>query len=350
MQTEPPNPLSPTEDISAGFQKGSGDLLKDLSDSSRSRTSLFERYAGLGFLVVLFGALSILLPGKFLTHSNVIAVIDTQVATAIVALGLLAPLAAGAFDISVSGVMTLAVVVSTALFADTHGSMPVALSILISLAVGMVAGVINGALVIGVGIDPFIVTLGSSSLFVALSELISHNQVVADSIPGSFVNLGNDTWLGIPLPVFYAAVLAVIVWYVLSCTPLGRMIYATGNGRETSRLSGIPTNRIIYGCFIFSGLCAAIAGVILAAETGSGQPNLGSSYLLPAYAAAFLGSTIIRPGRFNVVGLLIAIGILAFGVNGLRLDNAPTWVTDGFQGAALIIAVALSKIRSRTPK
>jgi ribose transport system permease protein len=338
MQTEPPNPLSPTEDISAGFQKGSGDLLKDLSDSSRSRTSLFERYAGLGFLVVLFGALSILLPGKFLTHSNVIAVIDTQVATAIVALGLLAPLAAGAFDISVSGVMTLAVVVSTALFADTHGSMPVALSILISLAVGMVAGVINGALVIGVGIDPFIVTLGSSSLFVALSELISHNQVVADSIPGSFVNLGNDTWLGIPLPVFYAAVLAVIVWYVLSCTPLGRMIYATGNGRETSRLSGIPTNRIIYGC------------LILAAETGSGQPNLGSSYLLPAYAAAFLGSTIIRPGRFNVVGLLIAIGILAFGVNGLQLDNAPTWVTDGFQGAALIIAVALSKIRSRTPK
>jgi ribose transport system permease protein len=352
MQTEDSRATESSKDQAApgwGVFRSPSEVLK-LVGSARGLENPFERFAGLAFFIIMFVVLSLLLPGEFLTHTNVIAVVNTQVVTAIIALGLLAPLAAGVFDISVAGVMTLAVIVSTALFQGTNGSMPVIVSVLITLLVGAAAGVVNGALVVGVRIDPFIVTLGSSTVFVALSELISHDQVVADKIPSSFVKLSQDTWLGIPLPVFYTALLALVAWYVLSYTPLGRMIYATGSGRETARLSGLPTNRILYGCFITSGVCAAAAGVVFAAQTGSGQPDSGSSYLLPAYAAAFLGSTIIRPGRFNVPGLLIAIGILAFGLNGLQLDNAPTWVADGFPGAALIVAVVLSKIRTRTPR
>jgi ribose transport system permease protein len=321
-----------------------------MSANSDNRQNFTERYAGVGFLVVMMIVLSILLPGKFLTHSNIISVVNTQVVTAVIALGLLAPLAAGVFDISVGGVVTLAVIVSTGLFADTAGSMPLPLAILITLLVGAAAGVFNGILVVAVDIDPFIVTLGSSSIFVALSELISHNQAISNNIPASFVNIGRDTIGAIPLPVFYMVGLALLLWYILSFTPLGRMLYATGSGRETARLSGIPTKRILYGCFIVSGTCAAAAGIILAAEIGSGQPGAGSTYLLPAYAAAFLGSTMIRPGRFNVPGLLVAIAILAFGVNGLQLDNTPTWLVDGFQGVALIVAVVLSRLRSRTPR
>lgn len=341
----------PAQPASAPKRKlSTTELLRGLGASSAGRQQLTERYAGVGFLVVMMVVLSIVLPGKFLTHGNIVAVINTQVVTAVIALGLLAPLAAGVFDISVGGVVTLAVIVSTGLFADTSGSMPVPLAILITLAVGAAAGIFNGILVVAVDIDPFIVTLGSSSIFVALSELISHNQAISNDIPASFVSVGRDTLGGIPLPVFYMVGLAALLWYVLSFTPLGRMLYATGSGRETSRLSGIPTKRILYGCFIVSGLCAAGAGIIFAAEIGSGQPDSGSTYLLPAYAAAFLGSTMIRPGRFNVPGLLVAIAILAFGVNGLQLANAPTWLVDGFQGAALIVAVVLSRLRSRVPR
>jgi ribose transport system permease protein len=203
--------------------------------------------------------------------------------------------------------------------------------------------VFNGFFVVGLGIDPFIVTLGSASVFVAISEMISGNQVVATGIPNSFLALARDKLLGIPLPVIYAIVLAAVLWYVFDMTPAGRMLYATGGGRDAARLSGIPTRRILYICFICSALGASIAGCVFASQLGSGQPDVGGEYLLPVYAAAVLGSTMIRPGRFNVPGLIIAMFILAFGINGLELANAPAWIVDGFPGAALIVAVVLSK-------
>jgi ribose transport system permease protein len=312
-----------------------------------SQATLIERFAGPGFLVVMFVVFSAMLPDTFPTYNNLIAVANNQTITALVALGLLVPLAAGVFDISIGGILTLSVILSTLLFQSTGGDMPVPVVILATLGVGILAGLFNALLVVRLGIEPFIVTLGSGSVFLGISQLIANGKVISEHIPQGFTDLGRGEPLGIPAPLIYVGVLALILGYVFVMTPLGRKIYATGANREASRLAGVPTDRILYLAFMTSGVCAAAAGLLYAMRIGAGQPEVGSQYLLPAYAAAFLGSTMIRPGRFNVLGLLIGLAIIAIGINGLQLKGIPSWVIPTFQGAALILAVVLTKLRGR---
>jgi ribose transport system permease protein len=261
------------------------------------------------------------------------------------ALGLLIPLAAGVFDISIGNMMTLAMVIAIALFQNTGGHIPIAAAILLVLGAALVVGLVNALLVVKLKIDPFIATIGTGSIILGMSQLIAHGETLSEHVPDAFTTLGRAKVLGMPVTVFYALALALLVWYLLRYTPLGRMVYATGAGREAARLSGVRTDRILVLAFLFSALCAAIAGVVFAARLGSAPPNVGGAFLLPAFATAFLGSTIIEPGRFNVGGLLVAIFIIAIGINGLQLMGIPFWVVDTFQGAALIVAVVLSRLR-----
>jgi ribose transport system permease protein len=311
----------------------------------RNQATLVERFAGPAFLVVMFIGFAITQPDTFPTYNNLIAVANNQTITALVALGLLVPLAAGVFDISIGGILTLSVILSTLLFQTTDGDMPVPVVILATLGVGIAAGLFNAILVVRLRIEPFIVTLGSGSFFIGISQLIANGKVISEHIPKGFTDLGRGEPLGIPAPLIYVGVLAVVLGYVFVMTPLGRKIYATGANREASRLAGVQTDRILYLAFMTSGVCAAAAGLLYAMRIGAGQPEVGGQYLLPAYAAAFLGSTMIRPGRFNVLGLLIGLAIIAIGINGLQLNGIPSWVIPTFQGAALILAVVLTKLR-----
>ena len=116
--------------------------------------------------------------------------------------------------------------------------------------------------------------------------------------------------------------------------------------RSSATFSGVPTSKVIFITFLASALFATIAGVVYAARLGSGPPNTGASYLLPAYASAFLGSTMIKPGRFNVPGLIVALFIVAVGINGLQLYGIPFWVVDTYQGLVLIVAVVLARTKT----
>lgn len=308
--------------------------------------NLLERYAGVALLVLLIVIFSVTLPGTFFTVDNIISVVANQSIAGIMALALLLPLAAGAFDISIGGMMTLAVVVVTSLFQSTNGNMPIPLAIILTLLVGVVVGCVNGVLVVGTKVDPFIATLGTSTVLLGISELVAGGTTISLNIPTQFTALARSTWGSVPVTVFYVAILALGVWYLLDYTPLGRKIYATGFGREASRLSGVRTGRVVFTMFICSAVLASFAGVVYGARLGSGPPNTGAAYLLPAFAAAFLGSTMIKPGRFNVPGLVVAVFIVAIGTNGLQLYGIPFWVVDVFQGSALIVAVVLARLRS----
>jgi ribose transport system permease protein len=310
-----------------------------------SVNSLASKWAGPLLLLAMIIGFTIALPGVFLTSSNLVAVVNNQAIAAIVALGLLFPLAAGVFDISIGGVITLSVISSASMFQATSGRMPVIAVIVVTLLAGSLAGFVNGLLVVRLQIDPFIVTLGTGSVFLGISQLIANGKAVSENIPSSFTDLGRGEVLGIPNPIVCVVVLAAVVYYVLEHTPLGRMIYATGAGREASRLAGVPTDRILYLAFWASAFCAALAGLVYTARIGTGQPDVGGQYLLPCYAAAFLGSTMIKPGRFNVAGLLVGLAIIAVGINGLQLWGIPFWVISTFQGGALVLAVVLTKIR-----
>ena len=116
---------------------------------------------------------------------------------------------------------------------------------------------------------------------------------------------------------------------------------------EAARLAGVQVHRIVFGAYIGSAVFASIAGILFAAKFGAGPPNIGGGYLLPAYAAAFLGSTIIRPGRFNVPGLVVAVFIVGIGINGLQLQGRAFWIVDVFQGGALLVAVVISTLMRR---
>ena len=287
-------------------------------------------------LVVLFG---LWVPDTFLTTLTLQTIASEQAVTAVVAIGLLMPLAAGVYDLSVGAMIGLAAIVLSSLTA--RAGVPLAPAIAMTVAVGAVVGAINGFLVVVVGIDSFIATLAMGSILVAPSRAVSHDQIVSGA-PASLTDLTAGHVLGVPTIAVYMLVIALAVWYVLEHTPLGRRVAATGAGAEAARLAGVRTRRLQFGSLMTSATLAAVAGVLLASKLGTATPDLGPVYLLPAFAAAFLGTTQVKLGTFNVWGTLLAIFLLATGVKGLQLAGAADWVTDLFNGVALVVAVGLA--------
>jgi ribose transport system permease protein len=188
------------------------------------------------------------------------------------------------------------------------------------------------------------VTLGSATFVSGVTLWISDSNTIggiSDSLVDPVI-----AWdlLGVPLAFFYGLFLCAIVWLVLDHAPAGRRLLFTGRGRDVARLSGVRVGRVRFGALVTSGGIAAIAGVLYAGTTGSADPSSGATFLLQAFAAAFLGATSIAPGRFNAWGALIAAYFLATGVTGLQLVGVESFVQDLFYGAALIVAVALPRL------
>ena len=149
---------------------------------------------------------------------------------------------------------------------------------------------------------------------------------------------------GVPYAFYYALAAALLIWYVFDYTPLGRRLLFVGRGREVARLNGIAVDRVRVGALLSSAVLSSVGGIIYAGILGSADPYSGLNYLLPAFAAAFLGATTIQPGRFNPWGTIVAVYFLATGITGLSMLGIPLWVTNVFNGAALILAVTISQI------
>lgn len=303
---------------------------------------MIERYFVLiawGVLVLIFGVVE---PSTFLTASNWATIFGSQAVLVIVSLGLIVPLIAGDYDLSVGGVLTLSTMIIGVVNSEHH--VGIGLAILLALAVGCAIGAVNAAFILIFGIDPFIVTLGTGTVALGVTLYISQSQTFA-GISTLLVNwvVGNRLF-GIPLEFYYGLGLCVAIWYLLRFTAVGPRLLAVGRGREVARLSGINVARIRFGALVTSGFFAAWAGIVYAGTTGSADPTSGASYLLPAFAAAFLGATTIVPGRFNAWGTVISAYFLITGITGLTLLGLGSWVQDVFYGGALVIAVAISQV------
>ena len=299
----------------------------------------FDRFSGLYVWAALILIFSLWVPSLFDTGNNARIIAGSQAITAIVAMGLIVPVACGAFDLSIAGTLGVACCTVVWFQANHHGWF---LGIIVALLVGLVVGLVNSLIVVRLHVDSFIGTLGMSSILLAGTEWITGGGQIANGISPTFTAIGQNQVLGLPLPVFYMVALAIVLWWLLEYTPVGRYLYGIGGNPQAARLAGIRVGRITTGAFLLSGLVAAFAGVILAAQIGSASPDVGGPYLLPAFSAVFLGATQVFPGRVNVPGTLIAIFLLATGVKGLQLAGAPAYINDLFNGAALIIAVALA--------
>ena len=293
-------------------------------------------------LIIIFGFLR---PETFLSGANLSSILASKAILVVVALGLIIPLTAGDYDLSVASVVLL----SAMLIAILNATMdvPIVLAILIAIGAGIIVGIINGALVVLIGIDSLIVTLGMGTFVTGFVQLISGSDTVAGISRELVTMVIVSRFLGIPYGFFYAMLVALIVWYVFSYTPVGRRLLVVGRGREVARLSGIRVGRVRWGALIASAGVAAFAGVLYAGTSGAASPTSGLELLLPAFAAAFLGATAINPGRFNAWGTVVAVYFLVTGITGLQLLGAQSYIQNLFYGAALIFAVTLSQFVRR---
>ncbi|MFS0735044.1 ABC transporter permease [Microbacterium sp. 1P10UB] len=311
----------------------------------RRRVDLgFQRFSGLyvwAGIIVIFGAW---IPSVFLTSQTLVSLVSDEAVTAILAVGLMFTLAAGGFDLSIGQNLGLSAIL-TATLSTVGGWNPWAAAIA-AIVCSTAIGALNGLLVAKVGINSLIATLGMTSILLALSQVISDQQF-RGPVPADLRALTAWQPLGIPAIAIYAVAFGFVAWYLLEHTPFGRRIYATGAGPEAAFLAGVRTSRYLLVSFMLSGLAAGIGGVLLTAKIGSIGPTIGPSYLLPCFAACFLGTTQIKPGKFNVWGTLIAIGLLATGVKGLQLVGGQQWITDAFNGVALIGAVSIAVVAAR---
>lgn len=313
--------------------------------ASRRRPNLgLDRFSGLYVWVAVIVLFALWIPDTFMTQGNFRIIAGDQAITAMLAIGLIVPLAAGVFDLSIAGIMGFSVAMVS--YQLSQGvSTPVA--VVTTLLCGALIGAVNGFVVVKLKVDSFIATLGMSSILLAGTYWVTDGRQITEGFTDGFLDLGSRPFLGLPLPFFYMIAVAAVMYVVLEKTPLGRYFYATGGNRQAARLAGLRVERIMFGALMTSATIAAFTGVVLAAKLGTAAPDIGPSYLLPAFSAVFLGSTQIRAGRVNVLGTLIAIYLLATGVKGLQLAGAPSFVNDLFNGLALIVAVALAARTAR---
>lgn len=301
---------------------------------------------GLLLLAILFViAYAFLLPDTFLTKQTFRAIIAASVIVSFLSLAEMIVIASNNYDLSIAYNLGLSHIVVMGLLTTTP--IPWYVVVIIAILVGATIGLINGLLVEYAKIDSFIATLGVGTILYGLGAWYTNGAQVVGELSTYFTDINDATFLNIPLPAIFAAILAVVLWVCFEFLPVGRQIYAVGGNRKAAELTGISARRLVITVFVLSGAIAAFAGVVLAARLRVGQSAVGPEFLLPAFVGALLGSTTIRPGRVNAFGTIVAVLVLAIGISGLQQLGGGFYVEPIFQGTSLILSVGLAGYAAR---
>jgi ribose transport system permease protein len=293
-------------------------------------------------IVVIF---TILLPDTYLTPLTARAIIYGKSTVALLAMGQMIVIASGNFDLSVGYGMGAVYILSIVLQVQQGLAWPAA--VVLAILAGLIIGVVNGVLVHYVKIDSFIATLGTGSVLFGLAQWYTNGRQIIGHLPADFSNLNAAIIFGIPVPLIYILVIAIVIWVAFEFLPVGRYLYALGSNSRAAELIGIPRGRYVIGAYVASGLMMGIAGVLLGSQLQVAQSNVGADYLLPAFVGPLLGSTTIRPGRVNVWGTLVAVMVLAVGIAGIQQIGGSFFAEPLFNGATLLLAVGLAGYAAR---
>lgn len=308
---------------------------------SKRPTSRLSRGSLVIAWLVLILIFAVLEPATFLTSGTFNVIFGSQQALLFLSMAALCAFTVAEFDLSIAANLGLAGTIVAVLVANQHVN--VVLASVIAVAASVLVGAVNAVIVVALGINAIVTTLGMATLVTGVALRLSNSSTVSGLSPG-FAKIANTPLLGLPITFYYGLLIVLAFFYVLRFTPLGRHMAFVGSNRSVARLAGVHVTRIRVGAYLSSGLLCGVGGVVLAAGIGGFDPASSSSYLLPALSATFLGTAAIEPGRFNPLGTFIAIFFLATGIVGLQLFGLAGWISDVFYGAALIIGVIFSSL------
>ena len=311
-------------------------------------------------IIVIFAVLS----DNYLSTGNLTTITKQVAFNAIVALGMLLVILNGGIDLSVGSTVGLTAAVAGNLFRGLNLPLTQAIMfpqvwviVILSVAVGMLVGWLNGLLIARLNLAPFIVTLGMLYVARGLTEVLLNGQNITNELSGQpylnntgFFTVFASRPLGLPISAWVMIIFAVIFSIVLTRTPFGRWLYATGSNERAAALSGVPVKRVQTRIYVLSGLCAGVVGILQMANISSSTADLGTFYELNAIAAVVIGGAALSGGRGTVRGTIIGAFVIGFLANGLVIVGVSPFWQKVITGAVIILAVAVDQIQQIAQK
>ena len=311
--------------------------------SGLMRITSIREFNVLAALVVAGAVISIATP-YFLTVDNLMGVFRSISLTGIMAIGMVMVIVTAGIDLSVGSVLGLSGLTTAMCFG---AGLPQVVCILAGVGVGLIFGCVNGLLVIGIGLPPFIATLGTLSIGRGLIYIITHGVPNTPDTPDTFAFIGQGYLGFVPVPVAIMLVLVVIFSVLMRFTRFGRYIYATGGNERAARLSGVKTNQVKFAVYALSGVISGVAGVISFSRFLSAEPDAGFGFELNVIAAAAIGGASLMGGIGSVEGAVIGAALVGVISNGVVLMNIDTYAQQAITGVVIVIAVGIDVLRTR---
>ena len=302
-----------------------------------SRAALRDAGTLIGMLVIIV-IFSSLTP-YFLTERNVINVLKQSSINACIAVGMTLVIISGGIDLSVGSTAALAAVIGASLL---KVGLAAPLAMLAMLAVGAASGCANGAMICGFGLQPFIVTLATLSLFRALALIFTGGDPIL-GLPDGYRALFTSQIGFLPVPVILVAAIALLAWLMLRKSPFGEYLLAVGGNEEAARVSGVPIAATKIAGYMINGIVAAVAAMILIAWLGAADPTLGNLWELQAIAAAAIGGASLMGGKGSILGTVLGAIILGTVTDGLTLLNVQAFYQLLATGLIIIAAMLIDR-------
>lgn len=307
------------------------------------RRAGLTRASGLYALVIVIVVFGFVLhPSVWYSQRNLSVVLSEASVVGVLAIAALIPMSAGMLDISFANVAGFAL--GLLAWLALHAGISTWLLAVITIAASSLYGLIAGLLVAWLSLPSLVVTLGTSSIALAVTQFLLGGQTLYPRarLAPSFLQLGSGQWGPVPVSTVLMLVLVVLAWAWLEHRPSGRRLLAVGGNAGAARLAGVRVVRYQVAALIASATAAGLGGVVLLATIGSADDVSGSAYLQPVIAAVFLGSTQLKP-RFNVLGTLVAVILTETGLHGIQLNGNSQWVNYVFDALVLLVAVVVSR-------
>lgn len=299
--------------------------------------------------LILFSVAITIIRPNFMTSANLLNVLRQTSINAIIAAGMTFVILTGGIDLSVGSILAFSSAVGVWMLQTGNG---IAVSVLVCLVIGALAGLFNSIVITRGNIQPFIATLATMTLLRGATLVFTGGKPLAISFSKDAINLsslrifqkiGSGKVLGIPIPIIIMIVVFLLCWHILRNMAIGRYIYAIGGNEEAAKLSGLNVKKIKAMAYVFNGVLAASAGLILASRLVSAQPTAGNGYELDAIAAVVLGGTSLAGGQGSVLGTILGALIIGVLNNALNLMDVSSYYQMICKAIVILIAVLLDR-------